>query len=313
MTEQQSLAYRVRRLSISHALGGLRHSLMPYFYLAPALFFIGLFVLWPVVRTFYYSLYNGNLLNPYREYVGVGRYVDLLTDSRFHQILMQSGYYLLFVLAGAFVLPIFLAILTLNVTDREIALFQSVFFLPTVIAANIAVSIWIWFYNPTGGLFNALLESAGIEPVVWLRNSSTVIPAVALVAVWKQMGFHYLIALAGLKAIPNDLIEAAAVDGAGNWTITRRVILPLFGPSALFLFVITLIQGLEFTFVPIEVLTGGGPAGASSNLMYSIYQEGFKSFRIGVASAQSVVLIVLFGGLAYVQYRMLERNVHYDR
>ena len=307
MTAQQSLT------SVSDMLAGFRQRLMPYLYLAPALFFIGLFVLWPVARTFYNSLYDGNLLNPYREYVGVERYIDLLTDSRFHRVLIQSGHYLLLVLAGAFVLPILLAILTLNVTSREIAVFQSVFFLPTVIAANIAVSVWIWFYNPTGGLFNTVLKSAGAEPLHWLRNDSTVIPAVALVAIWKQLGFHYLIALAGLKAIPNDLTEAAAVDGADNWAITRRIILPLFSPSALFLFVITLIQGLEFTFVPIEVLTGGGPAGASSNLVYSIYQEGFKSFRIGVASAQSVVLIVLFGGLAYVQYRMLERNVQYER
>lgn len=313
MTVQPSVAARPERRPPYHTLGRVLRGLLPYLYLAPALGFIGVFVLWPVGRAVHYSLYDGNLLNPYREYVGLGRYIDLLTNARFQQVLIQSGYYILFVLAGAFVLPILLAILTLRVTQREIAVFQSVFFLPTVIAANIAVSVWIWFYNPTGGLFNALLTSAGGEPVNWLRDRTLVIPAVALVAIWKQMGFHYLIALAGLKSIPNDLIEAAAVDGADDGTITRRVILPLFGPTALFLFVITLIQGLEFTFVPIEVLTRGGPAGASSNLIYSIYQEGFRSFRIGVASAQSVVLIVLFGGLAYVQYRMLERNVQYDR
>ncbi len=307
MAAQQSLT------SVSRKRMKFRKQLLPYLYLAPALFFIGLFVIWPVARAFYNSLYNGNLLNPYAQFVGIKQYTDLLTDPRFHRILLQSVQYLLLVLGGAFVLPIILAILTLNVTQREIAVFQSVFFLPTIIAANIAVSIWIWFYNPTNGLFNTLLKLTGADPVQWLRNDSTVIFAVALVAIWKQVGFHYLIALAGLKAIPKDLIEAASVDGADEWTTTRRVILPLFGPSALFLFVITLIQGLEFTFVPIEVLTSGGPAGASSNLVYSIYQEGFKAFRIGVASAQSVILIILFGGLAYVQYRMLERNVQYDR
>lgn len=313
MTAQPSFAHRVRQLTHVEALEGVGSRLMPYLYLAPAFIFIGLFVIWPVGRAFYNSLYDGNLLNPYREYVGVERYFELLTNARFHQILIQSGYYLLFMLVGVFVLPIVLAVLTLNVTQREIAIFQSVFFLPTVIAANIAVSVWIWFYNPTGGLFNSLMKAFGAEPVVWLRNDSTVIPAVALVAIWKQMGFHYLIALAGLKSIPSDLTEAAAVDGASSWMITRRIVLPLFGPTALFLLVITLIQGLEFTFVPIEVLTSGGPAGASSNLIYSIYQEGFRTFRVGLASAQSVVLIILFGGLAYVQYRMLERNVQYER
>src|SRR5690606_25858136 len=161
--------------------------------------------------------------------------------------------------------------------------------------------------------FNTGLKTLGVDSVHWLRNDTYVIPAVALVAIWKQRGFHYLIARAGLKSSSNDLIEAGAVDDAGSQTIPRRISLPLFGPTALFLLVITLIQGLEFTFVPIEVLTRGGPAGASSNLIYSIYQEGFRTFRVGLASAQSVVLIVLFGGLAYVQYRMLERNVQYDR
>lgn len=313
MTAQTSLGQRVRHLLGQQVLAGIGSRLMPYLYLAPALFFIGLFVLWPVARAFYNSLYDGNLLFPYREYVGPQRYVDLLTNPRFHQILIQSAYYLALMLAGVFALPILLALLTLNVTPREVGFFQSVFFLPTVIAANIAVSVWIWFYNPTGGLFNTVIKALGIEPVVWLRNKDTVIPAVALVAIWKQFGFHYLLALAGLKSISTDLTEAAAVDGANNRTIMRRIILPLFGPTALFLLVITLIQGLEFTFVPIEVLTRGGPAGASSNLVYSIYQEGFRTFRVGLASAQSVVLIALFGGLAYVQYRMLERNVQYER
>lgn len=313
MTVKETSTPRSAQHAMRDVLGRLVGGLMPYLYLAPALFFVAVFVVYPVIRTFYYSLYNGNLLNPYREYVGVERFVDLLSDPDFHEVLLQSGYYLVLMLAGTFLLPIILAILTLNVSKRELGFFQSVFFLPTVIAANIAVSIWVWFYNPTGGLFNTVWKSFGGDPVAWLREDSLVIPAVALVANWKQMGFHYLIALAGLKAIPNDLIEAAAVDGADHWTITRRVILPLFAPTALFLFVITLIQGLEFTFVPIEVLTGGGPAGASSNLVYSIYEEGFKTFRIGMASAQSVVLIILFGGLVYLQYRLLERNVQYDR
>ena len=180
MTAHPSLAHRVKQLSVAQTLAGVGNRLTPYLYLTPALFFIGLFVLWPVARAFYNSLYDGNLLFPYREYVGPERYVDLLTNERFHQILIQSAYYLVLMLAGAFALPILLAIVTLNVTEREIGIFQSVFFLPTVIAANIAVSVWIWFYNPTGGLFNTVLKAFGAEPVVWLRDKDLVIPAVAL-------------------------------------------------------------------------------------------------------------------------------------
>jgi ABC-type sugar transport system permease subunit len=103
------------------------------------------------------------------------------------------------------------------------------------------------------------------------------------------------------------------VDGASGWPLLRRVVLPLFAPTALFLLIVTLIQGLEYVFVPIRVMTLGGPANATNNLMYAVYQEGFQNFRAGYASALAVILIVLFGGLAYAQYRIFDRRVHYDR
>lgn len=294
-------------------LGSRLRPLLPYLYLAPALIVIGLFVFYPLGRAFFNSFWEGNLLNPYRRYVGLEHYTDLLTDARFHDVLLQSGAYLLFALLGSFLLPIGLALLTLQLTEREVDLFQSVFFLPTVVATNIAVIVWSWFYLPAGGLFNTVLGAFGLESVQWLKDDSIALPAVALVANWKHFGFHYLIALAGLKAIPRDYLEAAVVDGAAGLTMVRRIILPLFTPTALFLFVITLIQGLDHVFVPIEILTSGGPANATNNLMYAIYLEGFQFFRIGQASALSIVLIVLLGGLIYWQFRLLERTVHYER
>lgn len=287
--------------------------LSPYLYLAPALTFIGLFVVYPLFRSVQVSFYQWNLVSPRRTFVGLENYRFLVTDPWFGEILWQSVLLLGLALLGVFVLPIALAMLTVQLTDKEVDLYQSLIFLPTVIAVNIAVLVWIWFFLPAGGFFNSIVTRLGAEPIAWLSQPRIALPAVSLVANWKVFGFHFLIALAGVRAIPKTYLEAAYVDGAEGWTLMRRIILPLFAPTGLFLFVITMMQGLEYVFVPIDVMTSGGPAGATNNIMYAIYQEGFKYFRAGYASALSVILIVLFGGLIYWQYRLFESSVRYDR
>ncbi len=291
---------------------GLR-SAVPYLYLAPALIVITLFIFVPLIQSVQISFYQWNLLAPKQIYVGLDNYTALFTDERFFTVLLQSAYYLILAVFGNFLLPIGLALLTLPLKNRTVAVFQSTLFLPTVVAVNIAVIVWRWFYLPTGGLFNSLLNAVGLPTIGFLRDSSFALVSVSLVSNWKMLGFHFLIALAGLRAIPKDYLEAAAVDGAEGLALIRRVILPLFSPTALFLLVITLIRALEDTFVPLEAMTRGGPSGATENLMYSIFLEGFKFFRAGRASAMSVVLIVLYSGLIYWQFRLFERSVQYDR
>jgi ABC-type sugar transport system permease subunit len=289
--------------------------LMPYVYLAPALIFITAFVLYPLMRAVFISFHQWRLVGPPPRWVGLENYIDILTDPNFGEILLHSGLYLLFALVGSFLLPVGLALMTLQLTEREVDLFQSTLFLPTVIAANIAMTIWMYFYLPTGGLFNELLKDYfnATAPVQFLASPASALPSVAVAANWKVIGFHFLLALAGLKAIPRDYLEAAYVDGAAGWQLVRRIILPLFAPTLLFLFIITLVQGLDNVFTPIEVMTSGGPAGATTHLMYAIFQEGFRFFRAGHAAAMSVILIVLYSGLIFFQFRLFERNIQYDR
>ncbi len=286
---------------------------VPYLYLAPALIVIAVFIFAPLVQSVQISFYQWNLLAPKQTYVGLDNYTALFTDEHFYTVLLQSAAYLFLALLGNFLLPIGLALLTLRLRQRTVGFFQSTLFLPTVVAVNIAVITWRWFYLPTGGLFNSLLGAVGLPAIGFLRDSSYALVAVSIVSNWKMLGFHFLIALAGLRAIPKDYLEAAAVDGAEGFALIRRVILPLFSPTAIFLLVITLIRALDDTFVPIEAMTRGGPSGATENLMYSIFLEGFKFFRAGRASALSIVLIILYSGLIYMQFRLFERSVSYDR
>ena len=313
--EAQITVIPVPRRAETHAAGrSLLSRLTPYLYLAPALIAIGVFVYLPLVRTVQLSFYQGNLLNPMRLYVGLGNYQEVLASPIFHNTLVNSVIYLAFSLVGSVLVPVSLAFLTLQLTDREVDFYQSVLFVPTVVAFNVVVLIWAFFFLPTGGgLFNSLLALFGQPPNAWLKDPLWALPSIALIANWKIMGFHFLLAVAGLKAIPKEYLEAAYVDGAHGWALLRHIVLPLFAPTGLFLIIITLITSLDAVFTPIRVLTEGGPNNATNNIMYAVYSEGFRFFRIGHAATISVILIVLFGGLIYWQYRLLDRRVTYDR
>ena len=285
----------------------------PYLYLLPALVALGLFTFWPLLRSVYISFFEWNLVNPKREFVGWQNYVQIVTDPGFAALLAQSAAYMGLSVIGSFLLPIGLALLTLQLSEREADLFQSLLFVPAVVAVSVGVLVWLWFYLPAGGLLAGLSGSLGLPRPAYLNDPALALPAVALSAAWKFLGFNYLIALAGLRAIPKEYLEAARVDGANGWPLLRFVVLPMFAPSALFLLVTTLLQSLEQVFIPIEVMTAGGPAGATNNLMYAVYQEGFKYFRAGRAAAESMLLIALFAGLILWQMRLMARSVSYDR
>lgn len=316
MADNTSTALLTRARRFGWARGEILsfRRIVPYLYIAPAMIAIIVFVYLPLTRTVHLSFYQGNLLNPTRVYVGLDNYANLITNPLFHDILLQSALYLLFALIGSVVVPVSLAFLTLQLSDREVDFYQSALFLPTVIAFNVVVLIWAFFFLPTpNGLFNRALAAFGQPINSWLKDPNLALPSIALIANWKLMGFHFLLAIAGLKAIPKEYLEAAYVDGARGWSLIRHIVLPLFAPTGLFLVIITLIGAMDAVFTPIRVMTEGGPNNATNNLMYAIFSEGFRFFRVGQASALSVVLIIVFGGLIYWQYRLLDRRVSYER
>ncbi len=287
-------------------------SLEPYLLLAPLLLTLACFVFAPLLQTVYISLFEWNLVGPNRRFVGLENYVSFVTNPTFLGILWQSALYMALAVVGNFLLPVGLALLTLQLSSKEAELFQSLLFVPAVVAVSVGVLVWQWFYLPTGGLFNTVLGALGGPRPAWLTDPNLALPAVSLAANWKFLGFNYLIALAGLNAIPREYLEAARVDGATGVTLLSRIVLPLFAPSALFLLVSALLQSMEQVFVPIDILTVGGPAGATDNLMYSVYQEAFKFFRAGQAAAQSVLLIAVFAGLIAWQFQLFERRRNDD-
>ncbi len=271
------------------------------------------FVYWPLAQVLLLSLFQWNLISPQRTFVGLGNYASLLTDPTFGGVLVQSIGYVVAALLGNFLLPLGLALLTLQVGPRARSLYQALLFTPTVVATSVGALLWQWIYLPSGGLVNALLGQVGIPPVNWLNSATTVLPAIGVVAAWKYLGFNYLAALAGLVALPRDYLEAARVDGAAGGALLRSIIVPLLAPTLLFLALTTILQTLPNAFVPIQIMTRGGPNNASNNLLYDVYQTAFQFFQVGRASAEAVVLILLLGGAAIWQFRLLDRRIEYDR
>lgn len=285
----------------------------PYLYVLPALASLGLFIYWPLVQVGILSLHRWNLVSPLRPFVGLANYRELLADPLLPALLGQSLQYSALALLGNFLLPVGLAMLTLQVTGRWTAFYQVALFVPAVVASSVGALLWQWVYLPTGGLLNGALAVAGVDNVNWLNNPRTALGAVGVATAWKFLGFNYLFALAGLRAIPREPVEAAQVDGAGPWALLSGIVLPLLSPTLLFLGVTTVLQALPNTFVPLQILTKGGPSDSSTNLLYAVYQDAFQFFLIGRASAEAVGLLLLLGGLVVWQFRLLERRFDYDR
>lgn len=291
----------------------MRRAVRPYVYVLPALVFFAAFIYLPVLLVAGLSLFEWNLVSPTATFVGLENFASLLTSTDFYRLLFQSLLYVLMALLGNFLLPVGLAMLTLQVGRRQTDLYQALLFTPTVVATSIGAILWQFVYLPSGGLLNAALSLLGVEGGNWLNDARTALPAVGLVVAWKFMGFNYLIALAGLLAVPREYLEAARVDGASGWPFLRWVMVPLLAPTLLFLALTTVVQALPNAFVPVEILTGGGPNDFSNNLLYATYRDGLRFFQAGKAGAEAVVLMIFLGGAAIWQFRVLDRSVDYDR
>jgi sn-glycerol 3-phosphate transport system permease protein len=276
--------------------------------LVPGLLPILVFVYWPLLYNLWLSLHDWNLVRSEAVFVGLANYHFLLQDPLFGQVLRQSLLYMGLALLGNFLLPLVLALLTLQVRGRWAELYQALLFAPTVAAVSVAALVWLYLYLPAAGPLAKLLATLGLPAPNFLTDPRYALLATALVANWKFMGFHYLIALAGLKAIPRDVLEAARVDGAHGWPFLWLVLFPLLFPTLLFLLLSTLANALDYAFVPVEVMTQGGPFGHTSHLMYAVYQEAFRFFRAGVAAAQAVLLTLGFGTIILGQLYLLGRR-----
>jgi raffinose/stachyose/melibiose transport system permease protein len=279
-------------------------------FMLPALLLFCALVLAPILIAGYASFFDWNGFGPPTDFVGLGNFQRLLDDPIFLDDLWHG--FLIISLTLVFQLPAALGLaMLLNQRLRGRRFYRLVFFAPYVLSEVITGVLFSMIFSPESGLVNHLLGSVGLESlaVAWLAEPSIVMYTVFLVISWKYFGFHMILYLAGRQGIPEEVIEAAAIDGAGHWQTFRHVTLPLLGPTiriSVFLAIIGTVQLFDMVYV----LTGGGPVHSSETLAISMFQVGFRQFEVGYASAISIAmfLISLVFGLIYQRY-VIRRDV----
>ena len=274
---------------------GLAHSIV---------FIIGMVVVSALVSTWRWDLVSSP------EFIGLGNYQRIVADEMFWLTLKNTALFVLMSVPTGLALSLGLA-LAANTKLRGLTFFRTAYFFP-YIASMISVAIvFRWLYNSDYGLLNSFLGFFGINPIDWLGRCSTAMPAVALLAVWKGLGWNMTLFLAGLQAIPAHLYEAAQMDGAGRWRQFRDITWPLLSPTTFFVGV-TSILGSFAVFDAAYVLSGGGVTRCMTFYMVYTYQQGFQNFDMGYAAALAWVLFAILGLITFIQFRVLSKRVHYE-
>ncbi|HEY3436583.1 MAG TPA: sugar ABC transporter permease, partial [Actinotalea sp.] len=259
---------QVRRPSRRRRGRGVRNGAWVLFFLLPSAVPLVVFTLAPMVGSLWVSLHKWNLISA-MEWVGLDNYTALLSDPStravFGHTLLYIAGYLPLVYVGGLALAV-----ALNQALRGRNLFRSAYFLPVVTSWVVVALVWQWLLNPRNGLVNQVLGWIGLPQPGWWTDPTWAMPSVILASAWKDLGFVMVILLAGLQAIPGDVLEAARVDGANAWQRFRLITLPLLSPSTFFVVVISLINGFQ-VFDQVYVMTGGGPSGASQVVVGQIY------------------------------------------
>lgn len=282
-----------------------------WWFVAPALLVIGAFFFVPVAAAFLLSFTDFDIYAvasfDNARFTGLANYAALLGDPIFWKALGNTLYFAL--VGGPLTIAISLgaALLIHARLVRFKGLFRTIYFAPVVTTLVAVAVVWRYLYHPRFGLLNYSLGLLGINPIDWLGDPRWAMPAIILLAVWKNFGYNMVVFVAGLQSIPEELYEAAELDGAGAWQRFRHVTLPMLGPTFLFVTIITMIGYLQLFAEP-YVMTQGGPLQATTSVVLLMYEQGFRWWNMGYAAAIAFVLFLVIFAVTLVQLRFQRRS-----
>ncbi len=269
-----------------------------YLFILPNFLGFLLFMLVPIVMALFFSLTNYDIISQ-MDFVGIQNYVDLFQDDQFIVSLINTLWYSVLTVPAGVVLALLLAVL-LNRPVKGMAFFRTTVFIP-VITSMVAVSlVWSMLYEDNAGLFNIILNALGLPSVHWLTDTNVAMISVAIMSVWKGLGYNMTIFLAGLQGVPTDIYEAATIDGANSVQKFFKITVPMIGPTTYFVTLMALIGSLQ-TFDQINIMTQGGPVDATKTLGFYLYRYGFTYYKMGYACAAAYVLFVLVFIVSLIQ------------
>lgn len=285
-------------------------SVTAYVLLIPTLVGIIVFSLGAVAAALVISFTRWDLITP-PQWVGLANYQAMITqDTLAHTALWNTVYYTVGTVPVGVTLSLLLAI-AMNQKIRGIVLYRTAYFLP-VISSTVAVALlWDWIYAPDYGLLNFMLRTMHLPTSQWLGDPSTAMPAVIIMSIWRGLGFNMVIFLAGLQGIPQELYDAAKIDGADSWRSFRHITVPLLSPVLFFVTVLSIIGSFQ-VFDQTYVMTQGGPLNATTTVVYYIFQEGFQWFHMGYAAALGYMLFAVILIFTMAQFNLQRLWVHYE-
>lgn len=271
-----------------------------YLFILPYYLFFVFMLLLPIVNTVINSFTDYDLYEK-KDFIGLQNYINLFQDELFLQALKNTLIYSVLYIVPSMVLGLLLALL-LSKESRGFKFFRAAFYIPYVISMVCASTIWLWIFDPAKGVLNQLLKTLGFSASTWLKDPKLAMGCVVVVSVWKSLGYCMLINLSGIKGIPGYLYEAARLDGANGFQRFRYITLPMLQLTTFFLFITSCISSFN-VFEQVNVLTAGGPLNTTTTVVHQIYTRGFTQFKMGYASAMSVILLLIITVITLINFR----------
>lgn len=288
----------------------LRKNVLGWSLMAPALVFMLLFTVYPVIRSFYLGMTDYSLGMEAPVFIGFHNYVKLAGTALFWKVVRNTLYFALLTVFPSMALGLGLALLV-NRSTKTVSFLRVGYFYPVVMPMIAAASIWSFIYMSNNGLWDQFLRSIGRQPMDVLSSKTTVLPAMAIMYVWKEAGYLMVFFLSGIQSISPELMEAAKLDGASHGQVFRRIMLPLLGPTTLF------VTSIEFTncFKLVDhvmIMTEGAPNNYSTLLLYYIYQQGFTNFNYGISNALTVIMLLFLLAVSLPRFFSQDRKIYYS-
>ncbi len=287
-----------------------RQAIYGWLFLSPAVIMLSVFAFYPSAATFWSSLFSRGTRRKPTEFNGLENYADLFADPTFWLVVKNNLFY------AAITVPVSIGIalamaLWANSKIPLKGFVRTAYFTPTVLPMIAAANLWLFFYTPGLGVLDQIGALFGLPSVNWLGQPETALWAIIIVTIWKEAGFFMIFYLAALQTIPEDLKEAADIEGTSRWTYTRRIVIPLLMPTTLFIMVNAMINSVKL-IDHLFILTKGGPSDASKLILYYIWEMAFAFFDAPHAAAMTLLVLAVLCIVAAIQFLYLDRRTHYQ-
>ncbi len=282
---------------------------LPYVLLSPSIIIITIFFIYPSIQSLYYSFYRVNMTGTRKIFVGLTNFTRLLKNPDYLNSLVLSLVFAVFVVFLGLLISIYIA----RVANRRYPGFNiyRIFLIwPYALSPAITGMIWALMFNPTIGIATNILNFFGVH-FEYISNGIHAMIFIIVAAIWKMLGYNIIFILAGLQSVPNEIIEAAIIDGARKGQVFWKVMFPVISPTVFFLFIMNTLYAFFQQFGLLHVITEGGPGRATDLLVYKLYRDGFIAMDTGGASAQSIILLLFVSIIMTIQFRITQKSVFY--